>query len=331
VHFLVSGKLAVGKQRVGRRDDMVTQAARSAGPEGSERSMALGIATLAWLVSAGMLAMFDRAPPGGELAEELHRSIALSHLLVPLLAGVLCQSSVSRLPSGSRIRHALGLWAGWTLLGIAAVFIPPYLGLRSTWSGFTLLLQQGGLVIGVVLGSVVTPRLARWLDDALRVFEIVTIDLIAVLGVAIIFVPLAAQTPLLSPASGWQVTSGIGYLKALPAQLYLLLKSVILWLPLGLLFALARKHVQLKRWAMAGALGFVIVGLPLLYDVLKVQDLVEIVSAYWGIGLGLWVGGEVHRSMPEEQPHSVSRPAAPPATDQARSKSERPLLRPPVQ
>jgi hypothetical protein len=94
-------------------------------------------------------------------------------------------------------------------------------------------------------------------------------------------------------STGGHIESASGYLKALQEQLYLALKPLILWVPVGLLYAFAQKQTPLTRWTMAGALAFLLVGLPLLHSTLSVQGLLEIVSAFWGIGVGVWLGRQV--------------------------------------
>ena len=61
------------------------------------------------------------------------------------------------------------------------------------------------------------------------------------LGALILLVPVAPETSLsASPMAGTIVLGA--YTRAVPGQLYLVLKSVILWVPLGMLYAFARKQ-----------------------------------------------------------------------------------------
>ena len=53
-------------------------------------------------------------------------------------------------------------------------------------------------------------------------------------------VPLAPDATLFDLANGWHIDSLGGYLKALPAQVYLALKPLILWVPVGMLYAALR-------------------------------------------------------------------------------------------
>ena len=271
--------------------------------------MTLGIAMLGWLVCAGLLAMFAQVPTVGEAVEGRGIRFHLGQLLVPLLAGILCQSSASVLSSGSRLRHATGLWAAWTLVGVGAAVIAHQMALQGPWSTFDLVLQQVGLVLGIAFGWLCTPSLALGLGNWLRPWDAITRGIITAVSAAIILVPLAPDASLFDPANGWRIDSLGGYLKALPGQVYLALKPLILWVPLGMLYALAQKQVQIRSWIIAGTLAFLIVGLPLLHGILNVQDVLEILSAYWGIVVGVWLGTQVHRTLPTPEPDGQAAPA----------------------
>jgi hypothetical protein len=147
--------------------------------------------------------------------------------------------------------------------------------------------------------------LRNWLSRG----EGITRGVIIAVSAAIILLPLAPDTSILSLASGWHIDSTGDYLKALTAQVYLALKSLILWVPVGMLYALAQKQAQIRGWTIAGALAFLVVGLPLLYGTLNMQDVVEILSAYWGIGVGVWLGMQVYRTLPNPEPDSRAAPA----------------------
>jgi len=286
-------------------------------PASDERLLALGIATLGWLACAGVLAMIR--VDGGAAAGDRGVAARLGHLLVPLVAGLLCQCSASSLPSGSRMRRAAGLWAGWTVLGFAALALPARLGLRDPWSAIDLVLQQAGLLLGIFSGWTAGAPLVRRLTHVVERCESIARGVVAVSSIAILLLPLVPEAPLLDPASGWHIHSLGGYVKALPGQIYLVLKSVILWVPLGMLYAIAQKQSQLRQWAIGGALAFLLAGLPLLGGTLAVRDAVEILAAYWGIVVGIRVGVEVYRTLPGPEPGRV---AAPIGTREARTSAE---------
>jgi hypothetical protein len=272
----------------------------------NEALMGLGIAILGWLVCAGLLAMFAPATPAGVPQNDAAGKLA--HFIVPLLAGLLCQSSVSALSSVSRLRHAAALWLGWTVLGLAAAIVARELDVYVPWSVVDSLVQQAGIVLGIALGWLGAQGLTRALEGLLAPLETLTRAVIAALSFAIVLAPVSLEAALLDPASGWHISSAGAYLRAVPNQIYLALKSLILWVPLGMLYALAQKQVQLRHWAIAALLGFLIVGLPLLHDTLKVQDAMEILSAYWGICAGIQLGMAVYRT---SQAHASEAHAAP--------------------
>jgi hypothetical protein len=208
------------------------------------------------------------------------------------------------------------------MLALGAAIVPHQLSLHEPWSVVDLLMQQVGIVLGIALGWLGAPALTLTLNSMLRPCETLTRGVIAFLTVAIILVPLSPEVSLLNLVDGWRISSPRGYLNALPNQAYLALKSLILWVPLGMLYALAQKQVQLRGWTIAGSLAFLIIGLPLLYGTLRVQDVLEILSAYWGICLGLWLGTEVYRSVPEREPDSQTAPVIPSETNRGAPKSE---------
>jgi hypothetical protein len=269
----------------------------------AERLMALGIAVLGWLLCAGLLATLARAPNVGEAIEGRGSQLHLGQFLVPLLAAVLWQSSASALPYGSRLRRAAGLWAAWTSVALGAAVVSHQMSLQGPWSALDLVMQQIGLVLGITFGWLCTPALALSLGNWLRPCEAITRGVVTAVSAAIILVPIAPDASLFDLANGWHIHSFGGYLKALPGQIYLALKSLILWVPVGMLYALAQKQVQIRGWTLAGALAFLIVGLPLLHGALRVQDVLEVLSAYWGIVGGVWLGTQVSRTLPTPRPN----------------------------
>ena len=284
-------------------------------PASDERLLALGIAMLGWLACAGVLEMLR--VEGGGVAGDRGLAARLGHLLVPLVAGLLCQCSASSLPLGSRVRRAAGLWASWTVLGFAALALPARLGLSDPWTAIDLVLQQAGVVLGIFCGWTGGAPLARRLARVAERCEAITPGLVAASSVAIVLLPLVPGALLVDPASGWHIHSPEGYVKALPGQLYLMLKSVILWVPLGMLYAIAQKQLSLRQWAIAGVLAFLLAGLPLLAGTLAVRDAVEILAAYWGIAIGIGLGVEVCRTLPGTEHERVEVSVAPIAMRQA--------------
>jgi hypothetical protein len=274
----------------------------------------LGICALGWLACAALLGTFGPVPAISGAVQDEGGRFHFGQFVVPLLAGILCLSAVAALAPGARLRRAGVLWATWTLVQIAAVLVPHRLGLHDPWTAFDLLLQQAGLVPGIVLGWLCTPSFAQRSRQWRQPYETITASVIAALSAAIILFPLAPDTPVLSPALGWHINSASGYLKALPGQIYLALKPLVLWVPVGLLVALAQGQAQLRGWVVAATASFVVVGLPLLYDTLRVQDVLEVLGAYWGTAVGIWIGARVSDTQPDAALHRSASPAVSPET-----------------
>lgn len=113
-----------------------------------------------------------------------------------------------------------------------------------------------------------------------------------------------------------------GYLQALSQQAYLLVKTAMVWVPLGVLAKIAGMERKLRALTPAALVGLLLVGLPLL-PVVQVQDIQSLIFAVPGLALGLWLGkGTVRQeslvqppalgTMPTSQAPAVS--AVPPMT-----------------
>ncbi len=287
--------------------------------ERAEWLMALGIATLGWLVGAGLLNMFAGAPGLGEAPEAGTAPLRVGDFIVPLVAGCLCQCAGAALDRKSRRRQTMALLAAWLALAVIAAVVPHRIGLREPWSILELVVQQAAFVLGVAGGWLCTPAFAQKLEKRSEALGSLIGPLMVAASAALILLPLAPDTALLHPAIAASVGSLAGYAKALPGQLYLALKPLILWVPVGMLYALVHRQVQLRIWTSAAALAFCAVGLALLYDRLVVGDVIEIVSAYWGILAGIWLGAQVDRTVPDAQHGGPAELAVSPGATAQRS------------
>ncbi len=90
---------------------------------------------------------------------------------------------------------------------------------------------------------------------------------------------------------------------------YYLVKSSILWVPLGFIFAVAGRAVTLQRWLLSALFTFLIVA-PLSGAGLELLDYLEAVYALIGTWVGLWIGARMQEKLPE--PVSPPEPASPP-------------------
>ena len=101
-----------------------------------------------------------------------------------------------------------------------------------------------------------------------------------------ILIPLDPDSAVTGP-----VLTGVdsGYPQAVSQQIYQLIKTAMLWVPLGVLVGFSGQERALRFWAPVVAAALLLVGLPLLTDP-RVGDVLEIVFAMPGLALGLWLG-----------------------------------------
>lgn len=267
---------------------------------------ALGVAPLVWLAIAGGLVMLGAAP--GELF--------LAHVFVPFLAAFVYQSSAVALSPASRLLRAAGLWGVWVLASAGAVGVLPRFGLAWPWSSWDLLWQQFGFAGGLAAGWLHAPEVARALNRMRGPWEVAAKWLFAAAALAAVLLPIPSETLLAQVVDAWRIPFSEAYLRLVPQQVYALLKPFILWVPLGLLYALAQRGASLGSWAVAGALSFPVIGLPLFWGTLRMVDLLEILGAFWGVWAGLWLGARIHTAhapRPENEPRPPARTGPEPA------------------
>ena len=80
-------------------------------------------------------------------------------------------------------------------------------------------------------------------------------------------------------------------------------------MPVGLLYAFAQKQAQLTRWTMAGALAFLVVGLPLLHSTLTCPGPAGDRERLLGHGIGAWLGTQVWRHLAQLETWHRDAPA----------------------
>ncbi len=113
--------------------------------------------------------------------------------------------------------------------------------------------------------------------------------------------PLDPYSPVASPG-----LSVAGFPRGLAQQFYQVIKSSMLWVPLGALLAYAGQERRLMLAASVVVPGMLLVGLPLLPDA-RVADALDVVFAVPGLALGLWLGkGTIRRGERDK----ARRPAA---------------------
>jgi len=240
------------------------------------------------------LSLLPFAPDGISWSEAL--SVLPSQLnagelsLLPLLLviplgffwqGVLWPRVVSARPAAAvAVLLAYGLLA--VLLQWGQIYFSPRLvapnGLAAPALGFVV-----GMVLWWLFGPLLSRRLLplpKWLWPMLVVFSVLSILL-----------PFQFDAPLSAPVLPESISA---YLVELPQHFYQLIKSAILWAPVGFLYTLSGRGSELPRWGVALFVGLILQGLPLLHDQPLLESL-ELVFALPGLWVGAWLAS---RSMP---------------------------------
>jgi hypothetical protein len=102
-----------------------------------------------------------------------------------------------------------------------------------------------------------------------------------------------------------------------------LIKSAILWVPVGFLYTLSGRGSALPRWGVALVAALLLEGLPLLREQ-PVRESLELLFALPGMWVGAWLG---ERSFPQPAPAGVKREQRASADDHARTGSRRGIRR----
>lgn len=146
---------------------------------------------------------------------------------------------------------------------------------------------------------------------------------LSLLGLSGVLLPFEPASPLSNPRMTGPLAD---YLLALPNQFYVMIKSVMLWVPLGLLATFAgqaRNLYALMPWAVVLMAAL---GLPLLPHA-RFADLLEIMFVLPGVALGIWLGqraalaalaGTATDTLAGD-PRSLSQPPAPTTVPPAES------------
>ena len=215
-------------------------------------------------------------------------------LVVPLgffWQGVVWPQVVSaRTAAAVAVFLAYGVLA--VLLQLGQIYFSPRLVAPSG-----LLAPALGFVAGMALWWLFGPLLSRyllplpkWLWPVLVVFCVLSVLL-----------PFQLDAPLSAPILPESFSA---YLVDIPQRFYQLIKSAILWVPVGFLYTLSGRGSELPRWGVALFVALILQGLPLLHAQ-PLQESLELVFALPGLWVGAWLAA---RSVPGTPP--VSRGAA---------------------
>lgn len=124
-----------------------------------------------------------------------------------------------------------------------------------------------------------------------------TFPWLALAALLCVLLPVDPTSPLSQPAG---IGAAADYAKALPRNVYFLIKAVLPWIPLGLLASLGLSR-HLRPWLAPGATALLLISLAWLRDP-SVGDALEAIYAIPGVLLGLWLG---QHSLPKLQEHAA--------------------------
>ncbi len=180
-----------------------------------------------------------------------------------------------------------------------------------------------GALLGVMAWWALQKSANRAMDAAFIAFaryQPAIPKFIVVLISCLILLPLNNDAALHDPGAYFHAHSTGNYLKGLPPQLYAAIKGFMIWIPLGLIFSLARLQGTLQLWTLAGFVSLLIMALTQASD-LQIGDLVQASFAPAGIWMGLWLGQntlldnrdsqpkEKHRNSPSSLQQQLSKPS----------------------
>jgi hypothetical protein len=242
--------------------------------------------------------------------------LSLLALLLALPLGFFWQGAVWPRVVSARPAAAVAVFLVQALLAVllllAQIYFPPRLAVPAG-----LLAPVLGFAAGMVLWWLLGPALSRRLP-ALLVWLWPGLVLFAALS-ALLPLDLGATLNATSLPGGLAA-----YVTDIPQRIYLLIKSAILWVPVGFLYTLSGRGSALPRWGVALVAALLLEGLPLLREQ-PVRESLELLFALPGMWVGAWLG---ERSFPQPAPAGVKREQRESANGRhARSESRRGIRR----
>jgi hypothetical protein len=259
-------------------------------PALSQPWTALSVSTTLWflilLFAPGLIVQGNPAPSVG-FPGSLSVLRAWQVALVLLPAGFFSGAALSR---AMHLPGLLTAVSGFVTLWIAALIAYQTLfGLGGTLP--ILLLGIPGLILGLIAGFAAAPGLKQLSGRADANPDILSY---LALGCALLlaFAPIARENPVTSP---FAPLPPLELAAEIPQQVYILIKAVMLWVPLGFVLAAGGLSEVARRWAPAGIAGFFLTGWPY-FDILTADQLSEILSAPIGIWIGLRLGEQMGSS-----------------------------------
>lgn len=203
--------------------------------------------------------------------------------------GALWPRAVSARPAAAvAVFLALGLLA--VLLQLGRIYFPP--GLADPGGPPAALL---GFASGITLWWLLGPSLSRRLALPARLWP----GLVVAAALSVLL-PLDLGAPLSAQVLPGGLSS---YVTDIPQRFYLLIKSAILWVPVGFLYTLAGRGAALPRWGMALVVALFLEGLPWLGKP-PLSEALELIFALPGLWVGAWLG---ERSLLHRAPAAMPR------------------------
>jgi len=221
--------------------------------------------------------------------------IPLASLLLALPLGWFWQGTLwsratsARLTAAGAVFLVLGLLA--VLLQLGQIYFPPRLAVPGGL--FAPLL---GFLAGMSLWWLLGPSLSRRLSALPRRLW----PVLVVAAAGSVLLPLDLGAPLSAPALPGGLSA---YVSDIPQRFYLLIKSAILWAPVGFIYTLAGRGSALPRWGIALVAAWILEGLSLLWGQ-PLKEVLELLFALPGVWVGAWLG---ERSLLQRAPVALSR------------------------
>jgi hypothetical protein len=222
-------------------------------------------------------------------------------LLLALPLGYLWQGVVWPRVASRRFATATTVFLGLSLLAMLLLLGQIYYAPRLAVPG-GLFAPVLGFVAGMVLWWLLGPPLSGRLSfppGALWPALVIT-ALLSILAPLDLGMSLSASAP---PDSLSSFVSGI------PQRFYLLIKSAILWVPLGFILTLVGRGELVSRWGAALPVALLLMGWPYLGE-MPLREALELVFALPGLWLGAWLGEKTRLTGKGTEPAAMVSAAA---------------------
>lgn len=202
-------------------------------------------------------------------------------LLLALQLGYLWQGVAWPRAASRRAATATAVFLGLGLLAMVLLLGQIYFSPR--------LAAPGGLfapVLGFAAGTILWWLLGPPLSGRLTVLPGALWPVLVIAALLSVLVPLDLGMPMSAPALSNDFSS---FVSDIPRRFYLLIKSAILWVPLGFILTLAGRGELVPCWGVALPAALLLMGWPYL-GAMPLREALELVFALPGLWLGAWLG-----------------------------------------